>query len=869
MIRRKKLYIYVIAVFLVSLVWFVTYRGPPVRSSRASNNDARGFESIYPGEDSFGVRKHADYPTKRPTKAAPLLPNEPTLDTDAFLSDDFVANRVHVRDSVRDIEDEASGLLKLQERTPDITHRSPNTSAWQGSEKQGTASEERYKTHTATSTKSTHVTHASNMASYGRKIFRATTTVGYIQKSMQSRSKQLNGGAIRTSESTITKHDAEAEQRARVYENINLNEDNSRIFSKLSPPSKLTSSATSKTVMSYPAKVPTPRMDVDAMIRARRVVDAANRLRETNIVRDDITTLTIPTSFVDKNPIGTIQTRSKQLISRATRIAGRTPIKSEPSVKKKVTEQIAKEYHKIDLNVDNSRALSKLSLPSKRNGNGTYKKLVAYPTKVPRKEVDAMFRAKAVEDTANRERDTNVVRDDITITTLRVPSTLVDTDPSRSRQNQSKQLISSATRTTESTPTNTEQLAKQRDAEAKQIAQVYQNMNLNADNSRTFSKLSLPSKGNANGTSKKLVEYPTKVPRKDIDAMFRARAVDDAANRERASNLARDAITITTPISLVDADPDRLTQIRSNQLISCTTRSTESTPTKLEQLAKQRDAEAVQIAQVYENMNLNADNSRTFSKLSLPSKGNANGTSKNLVEYPTKVPRKDIDAMFRARAEDDAANRARASNLARDAITITTPISLVDADPNKLTQIRSKQLISRATRSTESTPTKLEQLAKHRNAEAKQIAQVYKHMNLNADNSRTFSKLSLPSKRITSGTPTKLVVYPTNVPQEGIVTLREHSSLADKVQPNRPKDVGVSHRLEGENVVSMSVYGSERRYTVGVVRNAEMIRENFPGWRLRVYTEAPSQKPRYGVLPQVSCVNLIHKFKTKKLVYVT
>ena len=140
-------------------------------------------------------------------------------------------------------------------------------------------------------------------------------------------------------------------------------------------------------------------------------------------------------------------------------------------------------------------------------------------------------------------------------------------------------------------------------------------------------------------------------------------------------------------------------------------------------------------------------------------------------------------------------------------------------------------------------------------------------MNLNADNSRTFSKLSLPSKgMITSGTPTKLVVYPTKVPQKDIETLREPGSLADTVQPNMPKDVGASDHIEGENVVSMSVYGSERRYTVGVVRNAEMIRENFPGWRLRVYTEVPSGKPRYGVLPQVSYVNLIPKFKTKQLV---
>jgi len=42
------------------------------------------------------------------------------------------------------------------------------------------------------------------------------------------------------------------------------------------------------------------------------------------------------------------------------------------------------------------------------------------------------------------------------------------------------------------------------------------------------------------------------------------------------------------------------------------------------------------------------------------------------------------------------------------------------------------------------------------------------------------------------------------------------------------------------NVVAMSLYGSELRYTAGVVRNAQLLRQNFPGWQLWVYVESPS-----------------------------
>ena len=599
MIRRKKVYTYVIAGFLVSLVWFVASRSSSVRSFRASNNDARGFENIYPGENSFGVQNHAGYPTKRPTKATPVLSSQARHDTDMLVSEDTVASALRVPDRVRNVEYEATGLLKQHDRTPDIINRSPNTSTWQANKKQWTASRER-NTDTTSSTKYahyTHVTRASNVAPQRRKLTRGITTVGHHDESMHSRPKQLNASAIRTTESMVTKNGPEAVQIARVYQKINLNKDNSQIFSNSSLPAKQIASGTRKKLVSYPTKV--PRKDVDAMFRARAVEDAMYRKRETDLVRDDImvTTLRIPSSSVDKAHIGSIRIRSKQLISSAARIAESTPTKS---VKNQEAEQIAKVYEKLDLNVDNSRAFPKVSLPSKQNTNGTSENLVSYPTKVPRKDVDAMFRARAAEDAAIRARATTLVRDGITITTLRVASSLVDTYPNRSTHRRSKQFISSATRTTE------------------------------------------------------------------------------------------------------------------------------TTPTKLQQFDKQRDAETEQFAQVYEHMNLNADNSRAFSKLSLPSKRNGNGTSTNLMEYPTKVHRKDIE------------------------------------------------------------------------------------------------------------------------------TVHEPSYLPDKVQQYGPTDKGTSHHLGGENVVSMSVYGSERRYTVGVMRNAEMIRENFPGWKLRVYTEVPSEKPRYGVLPQVS-----------------
>jgi len=51
------------------------------------------------------------------------------------------------------------------------------------------------------------------------------------------------------------------------------------------------------------------------------------------------------------------------------------------------------------------------------------------------------------------------------------------------------------------------------------------------------------------------------------------------------------------------------------------------------------------------------------------------------------------------------------------------------------------------------------------------------------------------------------------------------------------------------NVVAMSLYGSELRYTAGVIRNAYLVRQNFPGWQLWVYIESPSSS-KYPAVPE-------------------
>jgi len=49
-------------------------------------------------------------------------------------------------------------------------------------------------------------------------------------------------------------------------------------------------------------------------------------------------------------------------------------------------------------------------------------------------------------------------------------------------------------------------------------------------------------------------------------------------------------------------------------------------------------------------------------------------------------------------------------------------------------------------------------------------------------------------------------------------------------------------------VISMSLYGSDKRYTVGAIRNAQLLPVVYPGWRLWIHCELPefNTQPRYN-----------------------
>ena len=51
------------------------------------------------------------------------------------------------------------------------------------------------------------------------------------------------------------------------------------------------------------------------------------------------------------------------------------------------------------------------------------------------------------------------------------------------------------------------------------------------------------------------------------------------------------------------------------------------------------------------------------------------------------------------------------------------------------------------------------------------------------------------------------------------------------------------------NVVAMSLYGAQLRYTAGVMRNAYLMRQNFPGWKLWIYIESPMSS-KYPAVPE-------------------
>ena len=56
-------------------------------------------------------------------------------------------------------------------------------------------------------------------------------------------------------------------------------------------------------------------------------------------------------------------------------------------------------------------------------------------------------------------------------------------------------------------------------------------------------------------------------------------------------------------------------------------------------------------------------------------------------------------------------------------------------------------------------------------------------------------------------------------------------------------------QLDGENIISMSLWGRDRRYTVGAMRNAELGRRYFPGWKIRIYTETTHDGQMFQSIP--------------------
>ena len=67
--------------------------------------------------------------------------------------------------------------------------------------------------------------------------------------------------------------------------------------------------------------------------------------------------------------------------------------------------------------------------------------------------------------------------------------------------------------------------------------------------------------------------------------------------------------------------------------------------------------------------------------------------------------------------------------------------------------------------------------------------------------------------------------------------------------PLGPNQKTYLSELEGVNRVVMSLWGKNYKYTTGALRNAELIKDYFPGWKLRVYVELPSDSPVHELVP--------------------
>jgi len=68
----------------------------------------------------------------------------------------------------------------------------------------------------------------------------------------------------------------------------------------------------------------------------------------------------------------------------------------------------------------------------------------------------------------------------------------------------------------------------------------------------------------------------------------------------------------------------------------------------------------------------------------------------------------------------------------------------------------------------------------------------------------------------------------------------------------------ISSSLDPVKVISMSLYGAARRYTMGAVRNAQLAPVIYPGWSLRFYCK--SSKQQNGVVPERLPTFLVNYF---------
>ena len=64
-------------------------------------------------------------------------------------------------------------------------------------------------------------------------------------------------------------------------------------------------------------------------------------------------------------------------------------------------------------------------------------------------------------------------------------------------------------------------------------------------------------------------------------------------------------------------------------------------------------------------------------------------------------------------------------------------------------------------------------------------------------------------------------------------------------------------RKDENRVISMSLYGSNPRYTRGAIENAKLVDKVFPGWKLRIYlSNASNLAVPHDIVHQLESLNV-------------